>query len=162
MFRWEPEGCYRCAESMAIAPFWFSMEHRLIVLTPFWSLADNISLAHLVTFLSIISIVHFIICVSEIKLSQTVSREPEGRYRHSNMSYWEPEGRYCHRHCTGIVPFWFSTKHLWILIAPFWLSHDEIQNLILCCSTRMELMQQKHKYIIKHFFLLSIAITSLT
>ena len=26
MFRWEPEGRYHCTKSMAIAPFWFSME----------------------------------------------------------------------------------------------------------------------------------------
>ena len=33
-----------------------------------------------------------------------------------------------HRHCTksimAITPFWFSTKHLWIVIALFWLSTD--------------------------------------
>ena len=26
----------------------------------------------------------------------------------------------------GLVPFWFSMEHLWILIAPFWLSTDEM------------------------------------
>ena len=31
---------------------------------------------------------------------------------------WEPKGRYCHRLCTAIAPFWFSTKHLSILIGP--------------------------------------------
>ena len=25
----EPEGCYRCTQSMALAPFWFSMETLL-------------------------------------------------------------------------------------------------------------------------------------
>ena len=32
MFRWEPEGPYRCTKSIAITPFWFSMEHRWIVI----------------------------------------------------------------------------------------------------------------------------------
>ena len=40
------------------------------------------------------------------------------------MFHWEPQGRYCHRHCKAIVPFWFSTEHLWILIVPFWFSTE--------------------------------------
>ena len=40
------------------------------------------------------------------------------------MFCWEPEEHYHHRLCTVIVPFWFSTEHLWILIVPFWLSTD--------------------------------------
>ena len=39
MFRWEPEGCYRCTKSMAKAPFWFSTEHLWTAITP--SLALN-------------------------------------------------------------------------------------------------------------------------
>ena len=33
LFRWEPEGRYRCTKSMAMAPFWFSTEHRWTALT---------------------------------------------------------------------------------------------------------------------------------
>ena len=43
---------------------------------------------------------------------------------------WEPEGRYCHRLCTAIAAFWFSTEHLWILLAPFWLSTDDNYRLL--------------------------------
>ena len=28
MFHWEPEGCYCYTKSVAIVPFWFSMEHH--------------------------------------------------------------------------------------------------------------------------------------
>ena len=38
----EPEGCSRCTKSMAIAPFWFSMEHHLTAIMPFWFSADNL------------------------------------------------------------------------------------------------------------------------
>ena len=41
MFCWEPEGRYRCTESMATAPFWFSTEHRWTVLMPFWLSTDD-------------------------------------------------------------------------------------------------------------------------
>ena len=54
------------------------------------------------------------------------SWEEEGCHHYSKMFRWEPEGSYCHRHGTAIVPFWFSMAHLWILIAPFWLSTDDI------------------------------------
>ena len=40
MFHWEPEGRYHCTKSTAIAPFWFSTEHRWIVITPFCFSAD--------------------------------------------------------------------------------------------------------------------------
>ena len=42
MFRWEPEGRYRCTKSMAIAPFWFSTEHLWSAITPFWLSTDAI------------------------------------------------------------------------------------------------------------------------
>ena len=42
MFRWEPEGRYRCTKSMVIAPFWFSTEHCRLALTPFWLSSDDI------------------------------------------------------------------------------------------------------------------------
>ena len=43
MFRWEPEGCYRCTKSnMVRAPFWFSTEHRWTALSPFWFSVDNL------------------------------------------------------------------------------------------------------------------------
>ena len=42
MFRWEPEGRYRCTKSMTIPPFWFSTEHRWTSLTPFWLSIDDI------------------------------------------------------------------------------------------------------------------------
>ena len=41
MFHWEPEGHNCCTKSVAIAPFWFSTEHRLTSLTPFWFSTDN-------------------------------------------------------------------------------------------------------------------------
>ena len=41
------------------------------------------------------------------------------------MFHWEPEGHYCSTKYMAIVPFWFSTKHLWTAIMPFWLSTDE-------------------------------------
>ena len=41
MFRGEPEGCYRCTKSMAIAPFWFSTEHLLILIAPFYLSTDD-------------------------------------------------------------------------------------------------------------------------
>ena len=49
------------------------------------------------------------------------------------MFHWEPEGRYRHRHCTAIAPFWFSTEHLWIVIATFLLSTDS-KFMVLCRS----------------------------
>ena len=63
-----------------------------------------------------------------------VTWEPEGRYpAYSNTCIyrWEPEGRYRHRHCTAIAPSLFSTEHLWILKAPFWLPTDDI------CSNKL-------------------------
>ena len=44
MFRWEPEGCYRCTKSMAIAPFWFSIEHLWIAIVPLWLSTDDMGL----------------------------------------------------------------------------------------------------------------------
>ena len=44
MFRWEPEGRYCCIKSMAIAPFWFSMEHLWTAIAPFWLSTDDIYL----------------------------------------------------------------------------------------------------------------------
>ena len=41
MLQWEPEGRYCCTKSMAIAPFWFSMEHCWTALMSFWSSADD-------------------------------------------------------------------------------------------------------------------------
>ena len=65
------------------------------------------------------------ITASEVVLRYR-SWEAEGRYHYSKMFHWEPEGHYRHRHCTLIVLFWFIPEHLWILIAPFWLSTDDI------------------------------------
>ena len=42
MFCSEPEGHYHCTKSKAIAPIWFSMEHRGTALMPFWFSADDI------------------------------------------------------------------------------------------------------------------------
>ena len=44
MFHWEPEGRYGCTKSMAIVPFWLSMEHYWIGITPFWCSADEVLL----------------------------------------------------------------------------------------------------------------------
>ena len=41
---WEPQGRYRCTKCLAIAPFWWWMEHCGTPLTPFWFSADNIAL----------------------------------------------------------------------------------------------------------------------
>ena len=38
----------------------------------------------------------------------------------------ESDGHYRSRLCTAIPPFWFSMEHHWIVIAPFWLSNDDI------------------------------------
>ena len=54
-----------------------------------------------------------------------VSWEPEGRYQYSKMFRWEPEGHYRCIKSMVIAPFLFSTEHLWILIAPLWLSTDD-------------------------------------
>ena len=43
------------------------------------------------------------------------------------MFHWEPEGR---DYCTmsmAIAPLSFSIEHLWIMIAPFWLSNEDMQ-----------------------------------
>ena len=44
MFRWEPEGGYRCTKSMALTPFWFSEGHRWRALRPFWFSVDEMHL----------------------------------------------------------------------------------------------------------------------
>ena len=50
-------------------------------------------------------------------------RSIEGRYQYSNnycmLIRWEPEGRYRCIKSMAIAPFWFSTKHRWIVITPF-------------------------------------------
>ena len=71
--------------------------------------------------------------------SKMLRWEPEGHYHYSKMLRWEPEG-HCHYsktlcwepeghyRCTmsmSIAPL-FSTEHCWILIAPFWLSTDNV------------------------------------
>ena len=43
MFRWEPEGRYRCTKSVEIAPFWFSMDHLWTAIVPFWLSTYNIT-----------------------------------------------------------------------------------------------------------------------
>ena len=56
--------------------------------------------------------------------------------RCSKMFHREPEGRYCCTKYMAIAPFWFSMEHLWILIAPFCLSTDDLSNSVLHLSTR--------------------------
>ena len=46
MFRWEPEGQYRCTMSMTIAPFWFPTEHLWIVIAPFWLSTNDVYYKH--------------------------------------------------------------------------------------------------------------------
>ena len=36
LFCWEPERRYHCTKSMAVVPFWFSLEHCWTALMPFW------------------------------------------------------------------------------------------------------------------------------
>ena len=71
-----------------------------------------------------------------------VIRRPEGRYHFSKMFCWESEGRCDHRICTPIVPFWYSTENLWILIVPFWLSIDNR----LTCDHRIVVEQRNVIY----------------
>ena len=40
--------------------------------------------------------------------------------------HWEPEGIYRHAMSLVIVSFWISVEYLWILIAPSWLSTDDM------------------------------------
>ena len=54
MFPWEQKGSYRCTKSMAIAPFWFSMEHQWTALTPFWFSADDITNNNLLKYSNVI------------------------------------------------------------------------------------------------------------
>ena len=42
MFHWEPEEHYFCTKSIAIAPFWVSMEHLWSAIAPFWLSADDV------------------------------------------------------------------------------------------------------------------------
>ena len=57
----------------------------------------------------------------QIKLHRNniASWEPERHYQCSKMFRWEPEGRSCCTKSMVIAPFWFSTEHLLIVIAPF-------------------------------------------
>ena len=57
---------------------------------------------------------------------KSVCWEPEGRYQYSKMFRWEPEGRYRCINSMKVAPFCFSTEHLLISIAPFWLSADDL------------------------------------
>ena len=67
-----------------------------------------------------------------------VSWEPEGHYCSSKMFRWEPEGGYCCTKSMAIVPFWFSTEHLWSSIAPFWLSADDIIHALVRVSCEIK------------------------
>ena len=58
-----------------------------------------------------------------------VSWEPQGHYHNSTMFHWEPEGQYRCTKSIAIVPFCFLMEHLWIVIAPFWFSADDIKVL---------------------------------
>ena len=98
---WEPEGRYYQWLCTAIAPFWFSKEHHWVLIMPFW--------------------------LSAYDIHHIVRWEPEGRYCSTKMFRWEPEGRYRCTKSMAIVPFWFSTEHLWSAITPFWLSTDDIK-----------------------------------
>ena len=42
IFHWEPEGRYRCTKSVAILPFWCSVEHLWTALMPFCFSPDEI------------------------------------------------------------------------------------------------------------------------
>ena len=39
---WDPEGHYCCIKSIAIVPFWFSMEHLWILIAPFWYSVEHL------------------------------------------------------------------------------------------------------------------------
>ena len=41
---WKPDSRYHCTKSMAIAPFWFSMEHLWSAIAPFWLSANDMHL----------------------------------------------------------------------------------------------------------------------
>ena len=94
MYRWELEGCYRCTNSMAIAPFWFSTEHCYTTLMPFW-----FSMEHCYTTLMPFwfSMEH---CYTAL------------------IPFW-----FSMEHCyTTLMPFWFSTEHCYTMLMPFWFS----------------------------------------
>ena len=147
MFRWEPEGRYRHRIFTAVAPFWFSTAHLWMLIAPFWlvfiftwsvesqgalSLFKDVPLRTR----RAVSPYNFYSSSALLVLNGTslnsdsgllarvyihiVSWEPGGRYHYSKMFHWEPEGRYRHIIFTAVVPFWFSTAHLWIVIAAFW------------------------------------------
>ena len=105
MFRWEPEGRSRCTKSMGISV-------TLLVLNK-TSLNSDSAL--------------------QTTSFYFVSWEPEGRYQCSKMFCWELEGRSRCTKSMGISPFWFSTKHLWIVIVPFWLTSNGFFDLLLSC-----------------------------
>ena len=101
MFHWEPEGPCRCTKSMAIAPFWFSMEHLWIVIVPFWFSMEHLWIV-ITPFWFLME--HLWIVIAPFWFSME--------------HLW-----------IVIAPFWFSMEHLWIVIAPFWLSTDNIWNI---------------------------------
>ena len=99
MFRWEPEGRYRHTLCTAIAPFWFSTKHAWSAVTPFWLSTDYIwSYGQ-----------NYVIYIESQKCA----------INNLKCSVENQKG------VVAVQSLWwcqFSTEHLWIMIAPLWLS----------------------------------------
>ena len=93
MFHWEPEGRYRCTKSMAIAPFWFSVEHLWILVVPFWLSTDGLWLSLLIQWLF-----HLYGTVNHLSHIQ-------------NFPFCELST--CS--CIWNLPFWFFSGAMWII-----------------------------------------------
>ena len=72
MFSWELEGRYRCTKSLAIVPFWLSMEHPWKVIVPFWLLTDQVVYSQL--------------CLSRIRRSRIIAYV-EGLFKSSCLYF---------------------------------------------------------------------------
>ena len=89
--RWEPERRYRCTKSIAIAPFWFSMEHLWTAIMPFWLSTDDLSrvpppLPHAIFILSNICLfIHFNSIIYNKTKANSLKQTNEKQMR--NISY---------------------------------------------------------------------------
>ena len=59
-----------------------------------------------------------------------------------------------HRLCTAITPFWFSRKHCWIVITPFWLSIDGLHSLLF--KRQFRVLEMKSRMAIFRFSYLKV------
>ena len=71
---------------------------------------------------------------------------------YSKTFHWAREGRYCCTKYMAIVPFWFSVGHLWIVIAPFWLSTDGILSCVHITSAFERFMYIRKEGMFESFY----------